>query len=46
MIERSKRIELRVTSEELKQIRERMQETGNFQSYCIYDPNGNSRICA
>ena len=28
MIERSKRIELRVTSEELKQIRERMQETG------------------
>lgn len=28
MIERSKRIELRVTSEELRQIRERMQETG------------------
>ena len=28
MIERSKRIELRVTSEDLKQIRERMQETG------------------
>ena len=28
MIERSKRIALRVTSEELKQIRERMQETG------------------
>ena len=28
MIERSKRIELRVTSEELGQIRERMQETG------------------
>lgn len=28
MIERSKRIELRVTSEELKQIHERMQETG------------------
>ena len=28
MIERSKRIELRVTSEELRQIHERMQETG------------------
>ena len=28
MIERSKRIELRVTAEELRQIHERMQETG------------------
>lgn len=46
MIERSKRIELRVTAEELRQIHERMQETGiSSLTAHTHDPNGNSWVC-